>query len=145
MFPLTGCEEILEKYLKQWKKMVSTRKKKLVPTCKIKSVFKKRFLLISVTVLVEKRTLKQNRQFSIKRKSFSNSWNEGFVKKNKFSPDGKKAYGLYLPENPFRLPGMKHSLENTFPLYRKIVSSGKKYRKWFPRAGKYFSAKIDSP
>ena len=26
-----------------------------------------------------------------------------------------------------------------------MISSGKKYRKWFSRAGKYFSAKIDPP
>ena len=30
--------------------------------------------------------------------------------KDTFSLDGKKAYGLYYPENPFPLPGMKHWL-----------------------------------
>ena len=40
----------------------------------------------------------------------------------------KKSYGLYLPENPFPLLGMKHSLKNTFPLYGKTASSGKKLK-----------------
>ena len=40
---------------------------------------------------------------------------------------------------------MKHSLKNTFPLYRKTASFGKKNRKWFPLAGKCSSVKIDSP
>ena len=44
--------------------------------------------------------------------------------KNTCPLDGKKAYGLYLPENPFPLPGMKHSLKNTFPRYGKTASSG---------------------
>ena len=35
------------------------------------------------------------------------------------------------PENPFPLPGMKHSLKNTFPLYGKAVSSGKKIENGF--------------
>ena len=48
-------------------------------------------------------------------------------------------------KKPFPLPGMKNSLKNTFPLYGKIVSFGKKYQKWFPRAGKYLSVKIDAP
>ena len=33
---------------------------------------------------------------------------------------------LYYLENPFPLPGIKHLLKNTFPLYGKIASSGKK-------------------
>ena len=52
-------------------------------------------------------------------------------KKNTFPLDGKKAYGLYLPENPFPLPGMKYLLKNTFPLYRKNASPGKKIENGF--------------
>ena len=59
------------------------------------------------------------RRFPLKRKYFSNSWNEGFLKKIRFR---KKAYGFYYPENP----GMKYSLKNTFPLYGKTASFGKK-------------------
>ena len=40
---------------------------------------------------------------------------------------------------------MKHSLKNKFLLYKKTASSGKKNRKWFPLAGKYFSVNIDPP
>ena len=43
----------------------------------------------------------------------------------------KKSYGLYLPENPFPLLGMKHSLKNTFPLYGKTASSGKNIENGF--------------
>ena len=41
---------------------------------------------------------------------------------NTFPIDGKKAYGLYQPENPFPLPGMKHSLKYAFPLCGKTAS-----------------------
>ena len=41
--------------------------------------------------------------------------------KNMFPLDGKSLW----PENPFALPKMKHSLKNTFPLYRKTASFGK--------------------
>ena len=33
---------------------------------------------------------------------------------------------LDKPENQFPVPGTKHSLKNTFPLYNKSASSGKK-------------------
>ena len=46
--------------------------------------------------------------------------------KNSFPLNGKKAYGLDYSENPFPLPGMKHSLKNTFQPYRKTASSAKK-------------------
>ena len=45
--------------------------------------------------------------------------------KNMFPLDGNKAYGLYYPENLFSLPGIKHSLKNTFSLYGKTASPGK--------------------
>ena len=45
--------------------------------------------------------------------------------KNTFPLDGKKAYGLYFPENQFLLVRMKYLLENTFPLYSKTASSDK--------------------
>ena len=51
--------------------------------------------------------------------------------KNMFLLDGKKDYGLYYPENPFSLPGMKHSLKNMFPICRKSASSGKKMENGF--------------
>ena len=35
---------------------------------------------------------------------------------------------FHQPENQFLLPGMKHSLENTFPLYIKSASSGTKIK-----------------
>ena len=34
VFPLTGGKELVERYLRQWKKVVSTSKKKLVPLSK---------------------------------------------------------------------------------------------------------------
>ena len=43
----------------------------------------------------------------------------------------KKTYGLYLPENSFQLPGMKHSLKNTFQLYGKTASSSKNIENGF--------------
>ena len=51
--------------------------------------------------------------------------------KNTFPLDGKRAYGLYKPENPFPLPGMEYSLKNTFPIYVKTAYSGKKIEKSF--------------
>ena len=60
------------------------------------------------------------------------------LKKNTFPLDGKKAYGLYLPENPIPLPGMKHSSKNTFPLCRKTASSGKKNPKMVSTSRKIF-------
>ena len=51
--------------------------------------------------------------------------------KNTFTLDGKKAYRLYYPENPFPLPGMKHYLKNTFSLYGKTGSSGKNIENGF--------------
>ena len=58
--------------------------------------------------------------------------------KNMFPLDGKKLSMtgvsekyilkncLHMPENQFPVPGTKHSLKNTFPLYKKSASSGKK-------------------
>ena len=46
--------------------------------------------------------------------------------KNTTPLDGKKVYGLYLPENPFPLPRMKHLLKNMFPLYKKMLLVAKK-------------------
>ena len=48
-----------------------------------------------------------------------------------FHETGKKDYGLYEPQNPFSLPGMQYSLKNTFPLYGKTASSGKKIENGF--------------
>ena len=53
------------------------------------------------------------------------------LKKNTFLLDGKNAYGLYLSENLFPVPGMKHSLKNTFPLCEKTAFSGKKIENGF--------------
>ena len=36
--------------------------------------------------------------------------------------------GFYLPENTFPLTGMKYSLKNVFPRYRKTASYGKKIK-----------------
>ena len=36
--------------------------------------------------------------------------------------------GQYEPEIPFPLPGIKHLLKNTFPLYEKTASSGKEIK-----------------
>ena len=47
------------------------------------------------------------------------------------SLDGKKAHGLYYPENSFSLPGITHLLKNTFPRYGKTASSGKKIKYGF--------------
>ena len=65
--------------------------------------------------------------------------------KNKFPLDRKKSFsgkslwkkkniyiyinGLYWPENKFSLPGMKHSLKNTFPRYGKTAFFDKKIEK----------------
>ena len=51
--------------------------------------------------------------------------------KNTFPLYGKKAYGLYKPENPFPLTGMKHSLKNKFSLYEKTASFGRKIKNGF--------------
>ena len=62
--------------------------------------------------------------------------------KNTFPLDGKKVYGVYKPEDPLPLTGIKRSLKNTFPLYRKLPPLAKN-RKWFPLAGRFLSVKID--
>ena len=91
----------------------------------------------------QERSLKLSRRFPPKRKYVSNSWIEAFVKKYVFTRR-KKGHGLYQPENPFPLPGMKHSFKHSFPLCGKTASSGKRIGKWFPLAGKYSTIKIDS-
>ena len=63
--------------------------------------------------------------------------------KNTFPMDGKKAYGLYEPENIFPLPRMQYLLKHTFPLFGKTTSSGKRIENG-PLAGKCFPVKIDS-
>ena len=60
-----------------------------LPPARIRSVFKKQFPLISVTVSASRKEL-SSRQFPLKRKSFSDSWNKGFVKKIRFHWTGKK-------------------------------------------------------
>ena len=50
------------------------------PLARIRSVFKRWFPLISVTVLASRKEL-SSRWFPLKRKSLSNSWSEEFIKK----------------------------------------------------------------
>ena len=75
-----------------------------------------------------------------------NSWNEGFVQKY-VSARRKKAFTVtekYIknefpkPENQFAVPGMRHSLKNRFPLYKKSASSGKKIKENGSTSGKMF-------
>ena len=57
----------------------------------------------------------------------------------------KKAYGLYKPENPFPLTGMKHSLKNKFSLYEKTASFGRKIKNGFQQQENIFLLKSILP
>ena len=48
-------------------------------------------------------------------------------------------------KNPFRLPGMKHSLKNTLPLYEKTTSSRKKIENGFQWQENIFLLKLIPP
>ena len=122
------------------------------PLAKIRSAFKKWFPLMSVTVQASRKELKQSRLFPIKRESFSKSRENPSPSaemkdslKRYVSTRRKRAYGLYLPENPFPLPGMKHSLKNTFSLYGETASSSKKIGNGFHQQENIFLLKLIHP
>ena len=66
-----------------------------------------------------------------------NSRNEEFVQKYVSAKKKKKlslagvSEKIYMKNGPFSLPGIKHSLKNTFPLNEKTASSGKKIENGF--------------
>ena len=113
------------------------------PLVRIRSVFKKWFPLISVTVLNSRKEL-SSRQFPIKRKSLSNSWNEEFVKKY-LSTRQKKILWLVLARKSISTTQNETFVEIYIPIIRKNCFFQQKNRKWFPLAGKQFSVKIGSP
>ena len=105
------------------------------PPAIISSVFKNWFSLISVTISVSRKKLsskldvfyqKENTPIPGTNDSFKKTFS---INGQKLSLEGvsKKIYknGLYQPENPFPIPGMTYSLENTFSL-GKTPSSKKK-------------------
>ena len=130
--------------------MVSTAGKKSKNntfSSRLKNVFSlagmKWFPLISVTVSANRKEL-SSRRFPLKRKTFHNIQNEEFVKKY-VSTRRKKAYHLYQPENPFPLPGMKHSFKTPFPLYGKTASFSLKIENGFHQQENIFLLKLIHP
>ena len=67
---------------------------------------------------------------STKEKSFPSSWNEGFLKKY-VSTRQIKSLWFVLARKPEWRNGIKHLLKNTFPLYGKTASSGKRIENGF--------------
>ena len=69
-------ERLLEKYMRQWKKMVENQ----FPPARISSVFKNWFPLIAETVSTCRKKLSSKMMVSIREKNpFFNSRNEGFA------------------------------------------------------------------
>ena len=113
------------------------------PLARIRSVFKKWFPLISVIVLASRKEL-SSRRFPLKRKSFSNSWNEGFVKKY-VSTRRKKSLSFVLTRKSVSTTRNEAFVEKYVPTIQKTCFFWQKNQKWFPLARKYFSVKIDTP
>ena len=107
------------------------------PPARISSVFKTGFRSQQWRFPLVVKELSSKVTVSIRGKSFSNNWNEGFVQKY-VSTRQKKGFlrqkslkkyiksDLHQPKNAFPLPRMRHLLENTFPGYKKTGSPGKK-------------------
>ena len=114
------------------------------PLATLRSVFKKLFPLISVTVLASRKKL-LCRQFSVQIKCFSNSWNEGYVKKY-HSIRQEKSLWFVLARKSISTTQNEAFVENTFPLYGKTVSSsGKKIENGFHQQENVFLLKFIPP
>ena len=112
------------------------------PLARIRSVFKKWFPLISVTVLASRKEL-SSRWFPLKRKSLSNSWNEEFIKKY-VSTRRKKRLWFILARKSVFTTWNEAFVEKYVSNMQKKCFFRQKNGKWFPLRGKYFSVKTDS-